>query len=149
MILPAAIRYQTEVATSIFAAKNAGVNIGNLGEQEMQLSDLAKTSHEMEKKIALLVAASDHHADGDSMAHAKYSKEQIIPAMNEVRKLGDKLEDRRRRSLASPHLSRNALHQVTAASASRRSSSMPEGPTRQGRPFFCYACHRRKNNVAP
>jgi glutamine synthetase len=92
MILPAAIRYQTEVATSIGAAKNAGVNAGNLGEQEMQLSDLAKTINDMEKKITLLVAATEHHAEGDSMAHAKYFKEHVIPAMNEVRKLGDKLE---------------------------------------------------------
>ena len=92
MILPAAIRYQTEVATSIAAAKSAGVNIGNLGEQEQQLSDLSKTINDLEKKLAALVHATEHHAEGDAMAHAKYFKEHVIPAMEEVRKLGDKLE---------------------------------------------------------
>jgi glutamine synthetase len=46
----------------------------------------------LQKKIAALVHASEHAGAGDAMAHAKYSKETIIPAMNAVRVLADKLE---------------------------------------------------------
>jgi len=90
MILPAAIRYQTEVATSISAAKGAGA--ANLGEQEGVLKDLSTTISDLQKKATALVAAADHHASGDTLAHAKYAKETIIPAMLAVRQLGDKLE---------------------------------------------------------
>jgi glutamine synthetase len=91
-ILPAAIRYQNEVATSISAAKSAGVNVGNLGEQEQQLSDLSKTISDLQKKVTALVHATEHSAAGDAMAHSKYSRDSIIPAMKAVRELADKLE---------------------------------------------------------
>jgi glutamine synthetase len=42
--------------------------------------------------MAALVHATEHHATGDVLAHAKYSRDTIIPAMNAVRVLGDKLE---------------------------------------------------------
>jgi glutamine synthetase len=92
MILPAAIRYQGEVAHSLAAAKAAGINVGALGEQEQLLSDLAKTISDLQKKVAALVHATEHGADGDALAHAKHSKDGIIPAMNAVRALADKLE---------------------------------------------------------
>jgi len=88
-ILPAALRYQTEVAQSIGAAKAAGAAVG---EQETLLKDLASTISEFEKKITALVAATDHHANGDAHAHAKHSRDSILPAMLAVRTLGDKLE---------------------------------------------------------
>ena len=88
-ILPAAIRYQGEIAASINATKMAGVTVG---EQEAMLKDLAATIGELEKKIAALVKVSEHHAEGDTLSHAKYSRDAIIPAMNAVRVLGDKLE---------------------------------------------------------
>jgi glutamine synthetase len=92
MILPAAIRYQGEIAHSLAAAKAAGINVGSLGEQEQLLSDLSKTIGDLQKKVAALVHATEHAADGDALAHAKHSKEAIIPAMNAVRALADKLE---------------------------------------------------------
>ena len=36
--------------------------------------------------------AIEHHAEGDSLAHARHSRDTIIPAMNTVRAAGDKLE---------------------------------------------------------
>ena len=92
MILPAAIRYQGEIAHSLAAVKGAGLNIALLGEQEQLLSELSKTIGDLQKKIGALVHASEHTAPGDALAHAKYSKDTIIPAMNAVRQLGDKLE---------------------------------------------------------
>jgi glutamine synthetase len=42
---------------------------------------------------AALEHAVGHHADGGAYAHAKYMKESVIPKMEELRKLGDTLED--------------------------------------------------------
>ena len=42
--------------------------------------------------IDKLDAVNEHHAKGDSLAHAKYSRDVVIPAMNAVREFGDKLE---------------------------------------------------------
>jgi glutamine synthetase len=90
MILPAAIRYQGEVAQSLAAVKHAGIN--NLAEQEAFLKELSGAITELQKKVAALVHATEHTGGGDALAHAKYSKDTILPAMNAVRTLGDKLE---------------------------------------------------------
>jgi glutamine synthetase len=89
-ILPAAIRYQGEVAHSLAAVKAAGVN--NLEEQANLLSDLSKTIAELQKKTAALVHATEHAGAGDAISHARHSKDVILPAMRAVRELGDKLE---------------------------------------------------------
>ena len=68
---------------------------------------------ELEKTIAELEAAIDHHADGDLLADAKHFDDDVIPAMKAVRDVADKLEgDRRRRPLAAADLSGDAVHQV-------------------------------------
>ncbi len=90
MIIPAAIRYQGEIAHSLAAVKSAGVN--NLGEQEALLKDISSTINELQKKTAALVHATEHAGAGNAFDHAKYSRDSIIPAMNAVRALGDKLE---------------------------------------------------------
>ncbi len=90
MILPAAIRYQGEVAHSLAAAKASGV--GNMSELESFLKDLSATICELQKKVNALVHATEHTAAGDALAHAAYSKDHILPAMLAVRVLGDKLE---------------------------------------------------------
>jgi len=89
-ILPAAIRYQGEVAHSLAAVKAAGIN--NLEEQQSLLADLSKTIGDLQKKIAALVHATEHGSAGDAHAHARFSKDTILPAMLAVRQLGDKLE---------------------------------------------------------
>jgi len=38
------------------------------------------------------VHATEHTGPGDALAHSKYSKDSILPAMKAVRELGDKLE---------------------------------------------------------
>ena len=38
------------------------------------------------------VAAGVHDANEDLLAHAKHSRDHVLPAMAEVRKFGDKLE---------------------------------------------------------
>jgi glutamine synthetase len=89
MILPAAIRYQGEVASAVTATKQAGVD--NSGQVDL-LKSLTATTSEFQKAIATLDKALSHHADGDAFAHARYARDEILPAMTSVRTLGDKLE---------------------------------------------------------
>ena len=89
MILPAALRYQKEVGDSVSSAKAAGANtpagIEILSAVVTAISDLQRGIDKLEKAI-------NHHAEGDAFAHAKNTKETIVPAMVDLRKAGDKLE---------------------------------------------------------
>jgi glutamine synthetase len=88
-ILPAAIRYQTEVAKSVNAAKTAGVDVSGQFEELKTLSGLIG---DLQKGIAKLDKALHHHAEGDAYAHAKNARDHVLTAMAEVRKPADKLE---------------------------------------------------------
>jgi glutamine synthetase len=89
MILPAALRYQAEVAGAVNATKAAGVD--NQAQAEL-LRSLTATITEFQRAIADLDTSLHPHADGDVYAHAKYARDAILPAMNVVRGLADKLE---------------------------------------------------------
>ena len=90
MILPAALRYQNEVAQSISSLKAAGGSVPS--SQSAMLKEISETIEELQTSTAALTKAIDHHASGDSLAHAKHSHSAIIPAMAAVRAAGDKLE---------------------------------------------------------
>ncbi len=92
MILPAAIAYQGEVAASITAAKSAGLKGKPLAEQQKILTELGSAIAGFHQAIDKLDKINEHHAKGDSLAHAKYSRDVVIPAMNAVREIGDQLE---------------------------------------------------------
>ncbi|HET6575111.1 MAG TPA: glutamine synthetase III [Fimbriiglobus sp.] len=89
MILPAALRYQTDVAHAVSAAKAAMVDVAPQGEL---LGELAKTINQFQAATAALEKAVNHHADGDAFSHAKHVKEAVVPRMADLRTLGDKLE---------------------------------------------------------
>jgi glutamine synthetase len=89
MILPAALRYQAEVATAVTATKAAGVD--NHLQMEL-LKSLSATITDFQSAVATLDKALSHHADGDAYAHAKQMRDTVLPAMAELRKQGDKLE---------------------------------------------------------
>ena len=89
-ILPAALRYQGEVAQSIAQLKAAGVTPPK-GQVDL-LNDLTATIDDLQKGISTLSKAVEHHSGDDSMSHAKHARDHVIPAMNAVRAAGDKLE---------------------------------------------------------
>ncbi len=89
MILPAALRYQTEVATAVSTTKAAGVE--NTAQADL-LRSLTGTISEFQKATAELDHAIGHHAEGEPLDHAKHSRDKVLPAMAGVRALGDKLE---------------------------------------------------------
>jgi len=88
MILPAALRYQKEVAESVAAAKAAGVNAAGAE----TLATLVGAINDFTKSLTALEKALGHHADGSPYDHARQAKEQVVPAMVDLRKAGDKLE---------------------------------------------------------
>ncbi|WP_165071573.1 glutamine synthetase III family protein [Paludisphaera rhizosphaerae] len=90
MILPAALRYQGEIADSIAKLKAAGVSVPK--NQTALLDELVKTIDELQGASDKLSGIMEDHVEGDTLAHAKHSREIVIPAMNAVRAAGDKLE---------------------------------------------------------
>ncbi|WP_439627369.1 glutamine synthetase III family protein [Gemmata sp.] len=89
MILPAALRYQAEVATAVNATKAAGVDAAAQLEALRELTDVTT---KFQAATAALEKVAHHHVDGEPYAHAKYMKESVIPKMVELRTFGDKLE---------------------------------------------------------
>jgi len=89
MVLPAALRYQGEVAAAVNAAKAAGVDCPT---QMELLRSLTTTIGELQRAIAALNASMEHHVAGDAYEHAKHSRDAVLPAMNQVRTLADRLE---------------------------------------------------------
>lgn len=89
MILPAALRYQSEVADTVASLKAAGVDAGPAVET---LKALSETLTKFTAAISALDKAANHHADGDSYAHAKYMRDSVIPKMVDLRTAGDTLE---------------------------------------------------------
>src|SRR5690348_10342950 len=88
-ILPAALRYQAEVAQAVNSTKAAGVD--NSAQADL-LKSLTGTISDFQRAASTLDKALGHHPEGDAYAHAKSMRDQVIPAMNELRKHGDKLE---------------------------------------------------------
>ena len=88
MILPAAYRYQGELASTAASLKAAGV-------KSVDLSSLEKVSalvHELEAGIAGLEHALAHKSSGSTLDHAKHYRDEVIPAMLTIRKVVDQLE---------------------------------------------------------
>lgn len=87
VILPAAIRYQTELAHNVATLKAAGVAAGTALLDEVSVPLAALT----EALTTLKSALSDHCADSawDEAAHAR---DVLLPAMDAVRSAADTLE---------------------------------------------------------
>jgi glutamine synthetase len=88
-ILPAAIRYQEQVAGSVAAVKAAG---GTSKETKRTLDNVCRLTDEFKVRLDKLQALLDHEGNGDAEKHAKYFRDKVIPAMTALRETGDSLE---------------------------------------------------------
>jgi glutamine synthetase len=88
-ILPAALKFQKDVGESVAAAKAAGAT--SAGGVEL-LSTVVSSINDLTRNIATLDKALQHHPEGDALAHAKFARDSVLAAMNELRKTVDKLE---------------------------------------------------------
>ncbi len=87
MILPAALRYQTELATNVTTLKKAGVEADTT-----TLTEVSGTIAELRSGIATLRSEIDHDDVESAEKHAEHAQKGLLPAMDQVRAAADTLE---------------------------------------------------------
>jgi glutamine synthetase len=96
IILPAALEYQHQLASTVLLTKQA-IGGAQITAQEGMLRDLCHKVSELHNAIEILnsyikSSKDDEVAHGDVFTHARYYQERVIAAMNEVRVAADDLE---------------------------------------------------------
>lgn len=86
VILPAALRYQTELAQNVATLKAAGVE-----PSLVLLEQVSAPISELTSALSALKAALAEHAEG-SLAEATHARDVLLPAMAAVRTAADSLE---------------------------------------------------------
>jgi len=87
LILPAALRYQRELADGVASSKAAGLAVTSKLPQ--QVTSLIE---ELEKAVASLEAATGHEGSHGPLDEARYLRDQVLPPMLGVRAAADELE---------------------------------------------------------
>jgi len=87
MILPAAYRYQGELASTAASIKAATGSADTSA-----LAEVTALVAKLEKSITPLSHAIGHEASGSVLDHAKHYRDEVLPATLEVRALADALE---------------------------------------------------------
>jgi glutamine synthetase len=87
IILPAAIRYQTELAQNVAALKAAG-----LAASITALEAVSAPITELEAGLATLKAALSDHSAESVLDEAKHAQHELLPAMDTIRTAADALE---------------------------------------------------------
>jgi glutamine synthetase len=87
VILPAAVRYQTELAQNVATLKAAGVEASTI-----TLEAVSGPVSDLTSAIATLKKALSHHAGDTPLAEAKHAQDELLPAMAAVRTAADTLE---------------------------------------------------------
>ena len=86
-ILPAALRYQKQLADNVVAVKAAGVT-----PDTTVLGKVTELIAKLQAGITGLDAATSHHGAADVSAEAKHFCKEVLPAMLKVREAADALE---------------------------------------------------------
>ncbi|HKS16189.1 MAG TPA: glutamine synthetase III, partial [Planctomycetota bacterium] len=93
MILPAVLRYQGEIAATVEKTRSI-LKGGELRAEEDQLHEVVERASRLKESIDKLdkvrAEADGHH--GDHAGHAKFYRDRVLPAMEEVREHADALE---------------------------------------------------------
>lgn len=87
-ILPAALRFQKDIAESVSAVKAAG---GSTREAAKLLAKVTGLVDDLQTGAAKLETALDAHTSSTEK-HAKHMRDVVVPAMNVLREAGDQLE---------------------------------------------------------
>ncbi|OZC95499.1 glutamine synthetase type III [Rhodococcus sp. 06-235-1A] len=87
-VLPAAVRYQTELAQNVSALKGAGVDDVDM----TALQAVSAPLSELRAALAMLKAALEADPGGEALAEATHAKDELLPAMAAVRAAADTLE---------------------------------------------------------
>ncbi|MFO1521035.1 MAG: glutamine synthetase III [Kiritimatiellia bacterium] len=87
-ILPTGYRYQCELANTAAAMKAAGKT-----PDTSSLDKVTALVASLESAIGKLQSAVEHKAEGEVLDHARHYRDEVVPAMVEVRKDADALEN--------------------------------------------------------
>jgi glutamine synthetase len=87
VILPAALRYQTELATNVAALRNVGVE-----PDSGTLDQVSGTIQALQAGIRRLQEEISHDHEGRTEAQASHIQKEDLPAMATVRAAADELE---------------------------------------------------------
>jgi glutamine synthetase len=87
-ILPAALQYQTNIAQAVAAVKTAG---GSTRESKKLLDKLSGLVDDLRARTDKLAKALENHASS-AEKHAKFMRDTVVPAMNDLREAGDQIE---------------------------------------------------------
>jgi glutamine synthetase len=87
IILPAALRYQTELAQNVAALKAAGLEPSTAA-----LEAVSAPIIDLEASLAKLKAVLSDHSAESAFDEAKHAQEELLPAMAAVRAAADALE---------------------------------------------------------
>jgi len=88
-IVPSGLEYQKQVAQSVAAVKSAG---GKSVEGKKILDKVTKLTDQLKANTDKLEKLLSHEGNGSAEKHAKYFRDDVIPAMNRVRAVADELE---------------------------------------------------------
>jgi glutamine synthetase len=88
-ILPAAYRYQEQLAGAVASVKAAGATSK---ETRRALDQLCKLTDEAKVRVDKLQDLLEHEGDGNAEKHAKFFRDKVVPAMAALRDVGDSLE---------------------------------------------------------
>jgi glutamine synthetase len=89
-ILPAAIRQQTELAEAVAATEAADVDASDVRENLEGFASVVVTLRAAMKTLETAL----NHEGGDVVAHARFIRDKVRPAMSELRTIADDLESR-------------------------------------------------------
>jgi glutamine synthetase len=87
VILPAALRYQTELATNVVSLKAAGIEA-----DASVLNEVSAAIEALREGIGTLRANLADEHEGSAQEEAAYMQSKDLPAMSTVRKAADDLE---------------------------------------------------------
>ncbi len=87
IILPAATRYQTELATNVSSLKKVGIEA-----DASTLNEVTATISALRSGISALRSEIDHDDVESTEKHAEHAQKGLLPAMDQVRSAADALE---------------------------------------------------------
>jgi glutamine synthetase len=88
-ILPAAYRFLGELAQTVSAVKAAGASAR---ESRKALDEISRLTDECRIRSLALQKLLEHEENGDTVKHATFFRDKVIPAMEALREAGDGLE---------------------------------------------------------
>ena len=88
-ILPAAYKYQADVAGAVSAVKAAG---GASREGKKSVDELCRLTDALKTRADVLEDLLEHDGGGSAEEYARSFRDKVIPAMAELREAGDALE---------------------------------------------------------